>query len=110
MSIYKKSSYSSNSLSIVLDIGEAYTKLGFAGETEPRSVIPTAIQQIGMYILIILLKFQVIISNSILFRVKQQKDHWYCSHLSQKKCLKDSICNPTQQAGVFTIQTYRYQI
>ncbi|CAK8673005.1 unnamed protein product [Clavelina lepadiformis] len=32
---------------IVLDIGETYTKLGFAGEPEPRAVIPTAIQKVG---------------------------------------------------------------
>jgi len=37
---------------VVLDIGEAYTKLGFAGEAEPRAVIPTAVEEVGkLYIL-----------------------------------------------------------
>nr|XP_026693093.1 actin-related protein 10 [Ciona intestinalis]XP_026693094.1 actin-related protein 10 [Ciona intestinalis] len=32
---------------IVLDLGEAYSKLGFAGEDQPRMVIPTTIETIG---------------------------------------------------------------
>nr|CAB3219888.1 actin-related protein 10 [Phallusia mammillata] len=32
---------------VVLDIGEAYTKLGFADEAEPRAIIPTTIEQVG---------------------------------------------------------------
>ena len=48
MSLYKKISYGYNSSNpVVLDIGESYTKLGFASESSPRSVIPTTIQQVG---------------------------------------------------------------
>jgi len=32
---------------VVLDIGDAYTKVGFAGESEPRAIIPTIIETIG---------------------------------------------------------------
>ena len=48
--MYKKLGLVASNLNpVVLDIGEAYTKLGFAGENEPRSVIPTAIQEIGKF-------------------------------------------------------------
>lgn len=52
MSLYKKIGYGyGNTNPIVMDIGESYTKLGFAGESSPRTVIPTAIQQIGKILL-----------------------------------------------------------
>ena len=59
---YKKSSIV---LNVVLDIGEAYTKLGFAGENEPRSVIPTAIQKVGKIIKIFGTIVQVVVLNNI---------------------------------------------
>ncbi|KAI2571403.1 actin related protein 10 [Homo sapiens] len=48
MPLYEGLGSGGEKTAVVIDLGEAFTKCGFAGETGPRCIIPSVIKRAGM--------------------------------------------------------------
>nr|KAF6482889.1 actin related protein 10 [Rousettus aegyptiacus] len=48
MPLYEGLGSGGEKTAVVIDLGEAFTKCGFAGETSPRCIIPSVIKKVGM--------------------------------------------------------------